>query len=78
MPLLLGLRDATPMQALAPAWLCGFAINLIGFRWGYALLDRFGHLPTGTRVLALLVLAAYQASVFSLGGAGQPPHALRP
>ncbi|MCY1080488.1 apolipoprotein N-acyltransferase [Archangium lansingense] len=65
-PLLLGLRNATPMQALAPAWLCGFAINLIGFRWGYMLLDRFGHLPAWARVLALLLLAAYQASVFSL------------
>ncbi|MFE8600872.1 apolipoprotein N-acyltransferase [Archangium violaceum] len=65
-PLLLALRDATPMQALAPAWLCGFAINLIGFRWGDALLDRFGHLPAWARVLALVLLAAYQASVFSL------------
>ncbi|HEX5754262.1 MAG TPA: apolipoprotein N-acyltransferase [Archangium sp.] len=65
-PLLLALRNATPMQALAPAWLCGFAINLIGFRWGYALLDRFGHLPAWVRVLALVLLAAYQASVFSL------------
>jgi apolipoprotein N-acyltransferase len=65
-PLLLGLRDVSAMQALAPAWLCGFAINLMGFRWGYALLDRFGHLPAWARVLVLLVLAAYQASVFSL------------
>lgn len=65
-PLLWGLRDATALQALAPAWLCGFAINLIGFRWGYALLDRFGHLPGWARVLVLLFLAAYQASVFSL------------
>ncbi|OJH42807.1 apolipoprotein N-acyltransferase [Cystobacter ferrugineus] len=65
-PLLRGLRDATAVQALAPAWVCGFVINLVGFRWGYALLDRFGHLPAWARVLALLVLAAYQASVFSL------------
>lgn len=65
-PLLLGLRDLPASRALAPAWLCGFAINLIGFRWGYALLDRFGHLPAWMRVLVLLVLAAYQASVFSL------------
>jgi apolipoprotein N-acyltransferase len=65
-PLLLGLRGASPNQALAQAWLCGFLVNLAGFRWGYALLDRFGQLPGWSRVLVLVLLAAYQGSVFSL------------
>lgn len=70
-PLLLGLRGATPSQAMAQAWVCGFLVNLVGFRWGYALMERFGQVPEWARVLVLLLLAAYQGSVFALwAGAG--------
>jgi len=65
-PLLRGMRDASLTQVTTCAWLCGFVVNLSGFRWGDALLERFGHLPTWSRLLALVLLATYQGSVFAL------------
>lgn len=65
-PLALALRKASPWHAFFLGWLCGFVVNLGGFRWTVPVLEHFGHVSLPTRALVLLVAAAYQGAVFAL------------
>jgi apolipoprotein N-acyltransferase len=64
--LLLLAREASVTRASALGWLCGFAINAVGFAWGADLLRRFVHVGPATAFAAVAGLAAYQAGVFAL------------
>ncbi|HEU5060550.1 MAG TPA: apolipoprotein N-acyltransferase, partial [Kofleriaceae bacterium] len=54
----------TTRRALLYGWVTGIVGNIGGFYWITGLLTRFGHLPMALAILGLLLLAAYQASVF--------------
>jgi apolipoprotein N-acyltransferase len=54
----------TTRRALLYGWLTGIVGNVGGFYWITGLLSRFGHLPMALAILGLLLLCAYQASVW--------------
>ncbi len=65
-PLALAIRAVTPSRAFFLGWLCGFVVNVGGFRWLLPVLSHFGHVSMPTRVLILLVASFYQGAVFAL------------
>lgn len=56
----------TRRRALFYGWITGLVANLGGFYWIANLLERFAHMPYIVGLLGLLLLAAYQATVFWL------------
>lgn len=65
-PLAMALRTVTPSGAFGLGWICGFIINVGGFRWALPVLEHFGHVSLPTRALVLLAASIYQGSVFAL------------
>lgn len=59
-------RAPTRKLALLCGWTTGIVANLGGFYWIVGLLTRFGHLPLPLGILGLVLLAAYQGTVFLL------------
>lgn len=66
LPLLHALRGVSLARAVWLGWLCGFVVNLGGFRWAVPLLDDFGQVSLPTRLGVWLLVCAYQAGVFGL------------
>lgn len=56
----------TRRRALLYAWLTGLVANLGGFYWVSSLLVRFAHMPLVVGLLGLVLLCAYQGTVFLL------------
>jgi apolipoprotein N-acyltransferase len=66
-PLLWVIHEApTRRRALFYGWFSGLVTNAVGFYWIISLLTRHASLPWPLGVLALLLLAGYQALVFLL------------
>lgn len=59
-------RAPTLRRAALHGWIAGLVANAGGFSWITELLTRHAHMPWLLGVLALLLLAAYQALVFLL------------
>lgn len=59
-------RAPSRRSALTFGWLAGFTANAVGFYWIIDLLTTYAELPWVLGVLALILLAAYQALVFWL------------
>jgi apolipoprotein N-acyltransferase len=59
-------RAPTLRRAALYGWIAGLVANTGGFSWITELLTRHAHMPWLLAVLALLLLAAYQAVVFLL------------
>lgn len=59
-------RAPTTRRALLYGWLAGFSCNALGFSWITELMTRHADMPWILGLLALLLLAGYQALVFLL------------
>lgn len=58
------MKAPTRRRAWIYGWITGIVANVGGFYWITELLVRFGHMPLPLAVLCLLLLGAYQATVF--------------
>lgn len=63
-PFYFAVRQLSSGRAAVLGWLMGFAINLGGFAWGMALLERFAHLSPAASLGVVVANCAYQALVF--------------
>ena len=67
-PLLVFLRDKSPLEGLGWGYLCGVIINTGGYYWIADLIQTFGHLPSSIAYLGLSLHSLLVACIWGVWG----------